>query len=153
MISGAAYGIDAAAHHGAFVAGGATVAVLACGVDHAYPRGHADLLASIAAHGAVISEYPPGQLPQQRRFLARNRLIAALTMGTVVVEAGRRSGALNAARHARELRRPVMAVPGPVTSSTSGGCHQLIRDGQATCVTCAEDVITDVSPVTGRPSG
>lgn len=153
VISGAAYGIDAAAHHGAFVAGGATVAVLACGVDHAYPRGHADLLASIAAHGAVISEYPPGQLPQQRRFLARNRLIAALTMGTVVVEAGRRSGALNAARHARELRRPVMAVPGPVTSSTSGGCHQLIRDGQATCVTCAEDVITDVSPVTGRPSG
>ena len=149
VVSGAAYGIDAAAHHGALVAGGATVAVLACGVDHAYPRGHADLLASIAAHGAVISEYPPGQLPQRRRFLARNRLIAALTAGTVVVEAGLRSGALNAARHARELGRPVMAVPGPVTSSASGGCHQLIRDGQATCVTCAADVITDVSPATG----
>ena len=116
IVSGAAYGIDAAAHHGALVAaGGATVAVLACGVDHAYPRGHVDLLASIAAHGAVISEYPPGQLPQRRRFLARNRLIAALTVGTVVVEAGLRSGALSTARHARELGRAVMAVPGPVT--------------------------------------
>ena len=93
---------------------------------------------------------PPGQLPQRRRFLARNRLIAALTAGTVVVEAGLRSGALNTARHARELGRPVMAVPGPVTSSASGGCHQLIRDGQATCITCAADVIADVSPATGR---
>jgi DNA processing protein len=152
IISGAAYGIDAAAHRGALVAGGATVAVLACGVDHTYPQGHADLLASIAAHGAVISEYPPGQLPQRRRFLARNRLIAALTAGTAVVEAGLRSGALNAARHAHELGRPVMAIPGPVTSSASGGCHQLIRDGQATCITCAADVITDVSAATGRHS-
>jgi len=102
IVSGAAYGSDAAAHHGALVAaGGTTVAVLACGVDHTYPQGHADLLASIAAHGAVISEYPPGQLPQRRRFLARNRLIAALTAGTVIVEAGLRSGALNTARHAR----------------------------------------------------
>jgi DNA processing protein len=151
IVSGAAYGIDAAAHQGALVACGATVAVLACGVDHTYPQGHADLLASrSAAHGAVISEYPPGQLPQRRRFLARNRLIAALTAGTVVVEAGLRSGALNTARHARELGRPVMAVPGPVTSSASGGCHQLIRDGQATCITCAADVIADVSPATGR---
>jgi DNA processing protein len=151
IVSGAAYGIDAAAHHGALVAaGGATIAVLACGVDHAYPRGHVDLLASIAAHGAVISEYPPGQLPQRRRFLARNRLIAALTAGTVVVEAELRSGALNTARHARGLGRPTMTVPGPVTSSASGGCHQLIRDGQATCITCAADVIADVSPATGR---
>ena len=117
------------------------------------PGGHADLLASIAARGAVISEYPPGQLPQRRRFLARNRLIAALTAGTVVAEAGLRSGALDTARHARELGRPVMAVPGPVTSSASGGCHQLIRDGQATCVTCAAEVITDVSAATGRHSG
>ena len=153
IVSGAAYGIDAAAHHGALVAGDATVAVLACGVDHAYPRRHVDLLASIAAHGAVISEYPPGQLPQRHRFLARNRLIAALTVGTVVVEAGLRSGALNAAGRARELGRPVMAVPGPVTSSTSDGCHQLIRDGQATCITCADEVIADVSPATGRHSG
>ena len=152
IVSGAAYGIDAAAHQGALVAGGGTVAVLACGVDHAYPRGHVDLLASIAAHGAVISEYPPGQLPQRHRFLARNRLITALTAGTVVVEAGLRSGALNTARHARELGRPVMAVPGPVTSSASGGCHQLIRDGQATCITCAADVFADVSPATGRHS-
>jgi DNA processing protein len=148
IVSGAAYGIDVAAHHGALAAGGATVAVLACGVDYPYPRGHADLLAGIAARGAVISEYPPGQLPSRRRFLARNRVIAALTAGTVVVEARQRSGALNAARQARELGRPVMAVPGPVTSAQSAGCHQLIRDGHATCVTGTADIRTDLSPAT-----
>jgi magnesium chelatase family protein len=146
IVSGAACGIDAAAHYAALVAGGTTVAVLACGVDHTYPQGHADLLADIASRGAVISEYPPGRLPARRRFLARNRVIAALTAGTVVVEAGLRSGALNAARQAREFGRPVMAVPGPVTSSQSAGCHQLIRDGHATCATCAADILTDVSP-------
>jgi DNA processing protein len=147
IVSGAADGIDAAAHHGTLAAGGTTVAVLACGVDYPYPPGHADLLAGIAARGSVISECPPGQLPSRRRFLARNRILTTLTAGTVVVEAGLRSGALNAARHARELGRPVMAVPGPVTSAQSAGCHQLIRDGHATCVTGAADIRTDLSPV------
>ena len=148
ITSGAAYGIDAAAHRGALAADHATVAVLACGMDCPYPRGHVDLLAGIAARGTVISEYPPGSLPQRHRFLARNRVLTALTAGTVVVEAGLLSGALNAARCARQLGRPVMAIPGPVTSGQSAGCHQLIRDGHATCVTCAADVRTDASPAT-----
>ena len=148
VVSGAAYGIDAAAHHGALVAGGMTVAVLACGVDYTYPRGHRALLAAIAANGTVVSEYPPGRLPEKRRFLACNRIITALTTGTVVVEAGLRSGALNTARHARELGRPVMAIPGPVTSSQSAGCHQLIRDEGATCVTSASDIIAGISQAT-----
>ena len=153
VVSGAAYGIDAAAHSGALVTGGMTVAVLACGVDCTYPRGHQALLAAIAAHGAVISEYPPGWLPARHRFLARNRIIGALTAGTVIVEAGLRSGTLNAARHARVRGRPVMAVPGPVTSSQSAGCHQLIRDHGATCITSASDVIACVSPATGSGRG
>ncbi len=142
VVSGAAYGVDAAAHHGALVAArGATVAVLACGVDHAYPRGHADLLASIAACGAVISEYPPGQLPQRRRFLARNRLIAALTMGTVVVEAGLRSGALYAARswprarrrHARRSFEPGDGWPqGPVVR-IGRGCQNVGDTQRSSC--------------------
>ena len=141
VISGAAYGIDAAAHHGALLADGRTVAVLACGADITYPRGHATLLATIATRGAVVSEYPPGQQVSRTRFLTRNRVIAALSAGTVVIEAGLRSGALITARHARELGRPVMAVPGPVTSAQSAGCHQLIRDG-ATCVTSTADILT-----------
>lgn len=150
VVSGAAYGIDAAAHSGALVTGGGTVAVLACGVDYPYPRGHQDLLAQITQRGAVVSEYPPGRLPARHRFLARNRLIAALGAGIVVVEAGLRSGTLNTARHARALGRPVMAVPGPVTSVQSAGCHQLIRDHGATCVTDASDVIASMSPAPAR---
>jgi DNA processing protein len=153
IISGAAFGIDSAAHHGALLAGGRTIAVLACGADVPYPYGHATLLETIAASGTVVSEYPLGWPPTSTRFLARNRLITALSAGTVVVEAGLRSGAVNAARHARDLGRPVMAVPGPVTSSQSAGCHQLIRDGHAICITCADDVITDVSAATGRHCG
>ena len=144
VISGAAYGIDAAAHHGALLADGRTVAVLACGADITYPRGHATLLATIAARGTIVSEYPPGQQVSRTRFLTRNRVIAALSAGTVVVEAGLASGALITARHARELGRPVMAVPGPVTSAQSAGCHQLIRDG-ATCVTSAADILTHLA--------
>ena len=144
IISGAAYGIDAAAHHGALLEDGRTVAVLACGADIAYPRGHATLLATIATRGTIVSEYPPDQQVSRTRFLTRNRVIAALSAGTVVVEAGLASGALITARRTRELGRPVMAVPGPVTSAQSAGSHQLIRDG-ATCVTSTADILTELA--------
>jgi DNA processing protein len=147
IASGGAYGIDAASHRGALVAGGVTIAVLACGVDYPYPAGHAGLFADIAARGLVISEWPPGRHPARLRFLIRNRTIAALTRGTVIVEAGERSGALNTARHAAQLGRPLMAVPGPVTSAQSAGCHRIIRDWGATCVTRADDIIEMLSPV------
>jgi DNA processing protein len=150
IVSGGAYGIDAAAHRGALVTGAATIAVLACGVDHPYPAGHADLFAHIAAQGLVISEWPPGRHPARLRFLVRNRAIAALARGTVIVEASERSGALNTARHAAHLGRPLMAVPGPVTSAQSAGCHRIIREWGATCVTCAAHVIEMLSPV-GAP--
>jgi DNA processing protein len=141
VVSGAAYGIDGAAHRGALAAGGITVAVLACGVDRAYPAGHADLIATIGQAGVIVSEQPPGRPVSRTRFLDRNRVIAALSAGTVVVEAGRSSGAMHAARHAAELGRPLMAVPGPVTSTASGGCHLLIRNGAAVLVTSGDDVI------------
>jgi DNA processing protein len=102
--------------------------VLACGVDYPYPAGHADLFAAIAGQGLVISEWPPGRRPARTRFLVRNRVIAALGCGTVIVEAGERSGALNTARHAATLGKPLMAVPGPVTSAQSAGCHRILRD-------------------------
>jgi len=147
IISGGAYGIDAAAHRGALSTGGVTIAVLACGVDYPYPAGHADLFAEIAGQGLVMSEWPPGRHPARLRFLTRNRTIAALTDGTVVVEAGERSGALNTARHAAQLGRPLMAVPGPVTSAQSAGCHRIIREWGATCVTRADDIIEMLSPL------
>ncbi len=151
VVSGAAYGIDACAHQGALAADGVTIAVLACGVDHAYPAGHYDLLASIAAQGVLVSEWPPGRTPNRLRFLIRNRVIGALTRGTVVVEAGLRSGALNTARHARDLHRPVMAVPGPVTSEVSAGCHKIIREWGAICVTSAQDVLELLTPLGETP--
>jgi len=145
IVSGAAYGIDAAAHHGALIADGRTIAVLACGPDIAYPSEHRGLLADIAARGAVISEYPPGRRPRRVSFLARNRLIAALACGgTIVVEAAARSGTLATARHASDLDRPLMAVPGLVTSTMSAGCHTLIREQRATLVTSAADIIADI---------
>lgn len=147
VVSGGAYGIDAAAHRGALAADGLTIAVLACGVDYPYPAGHADLFAAIAAQGLVISEWPPGCHPARTRFLIRNRSIAALTCGTVIVEAGERSGALNTAGHAADLGKPLMAVPGPVTSAQSAGCHRIIREWAASCVTRAADVIDIVSPL------
>jgi DNA processing protein len=147
IVSGGAYGIDAAAHRGALATEGVTIAALACGVDHPYPAGHADLFADITARGLVISEWPPGRHPARLRFLVRNRVIAALARGTVIVEAGERSGALNTARHAAHLGRPLMAVPGPVTSAQSAGCHRIIRDWGATLVTRAADVIEMLSPV------
>ena len=147
IVSGGAYGIDAAAHRGALAAQGVTIAVLACGVDHPYPAGHAELFASIAAQGLVVSEWPPGRHPARIRFLIRNRSIAALTCGTVIVEAGERSGALNTARHAANLGKPLMAVPGPVTSAQSAGCHRIIREWGASCVTRAADIIEMLSPL------
>ncbi len=141
VVSGGAYGIDAAAHRGALVSGSApTVAVLACGVDVAYPRGNDRLLRQVAEQGLLVSELPPGSHPTRRRFLVRNRLIAALSLGTVVVEAAVRSGSLATLERARLLGRHVMAVPGPVTSAMSTGCHQQLRDG-AVCVTRAAEVL------------
>ena len=150
IVSGGAYGIDAAAHRGALATGAVTIAVLACGVDYAYPAGHADLFAEITEHGLLVSEWPPSRQPARLRFLVRNRTIAALTCGTVIVEAGERSGALNTARHAAQLGKPLMAVPGPVTSAQSAGCHRIIREWGATCVTRADDIIEMLSPL-GTP--
>ena len=127
VVSGGAFGIDGAAHRAALAAEGLTVAVLAGGIDVPYPAGHASLLRRIAEEGLLVSEYPPGVRPARHRFLTRNRLVAALAGATVVVEAGARSGAANTAAWARALGRSVCAVPGPVTSSASVGCHALLR--------------------------
>jgi DNA processing protein len=153
VVSGGAYGVDGAAHRGALAARGPTAAVMACGIDRAYPVGHKDLLDGVATAGAVISEWPPGQGVTRLRFLVRNRVIAAITRGCLVVEAGRRSGALNTARHARDLGRPLMAVPGPVTSDLSAGCHSVIRDWQGTLVTSADEVIEAMDHVGGFTAG
>lgn len=158
IFSGAAYGIDGAAHRGALAAAGTTVAVLGCGVDIAYPAGHVSLLKKIAERGGiVVSEYPPGTPPARHRFLVRNRLIAALSQGTLVVEAGRRSGARNTACTAVGLGKQVMAVPGPISSSTSLGCHDLIRNSMATLVASVDEVLEIVgrlgtfAPEAARP--
>lgn len=140
VVSGAAFGIDASAHRGALAMARPTLAVLAGGVDVEYPRAHTALLGHIAESGVVVSEQPPGAAPQAHRFLARNRLIAALSAGTVVVEAARRSGSLNTLRWADRLGRTSMAVPGPVVSQMSAGTHQAVRDGQAVLVTGVDDV-------------
>ncbi|WP_229683799.1 DNA-processing protein DprA [Nocardia camponoti] len=147
IVSGAAFGIDAAAHRAALAVGGPTVAVLACGIDRPYPAQHERLLAAIAETGLVLSEYPPGVGAQKHRFLARNRLIATLGDGVVVVEAGLRSGARNTVKWARRLGRPAMAVPGPVTSAASVGCHRMLRESETVLVTRAEDVIDEVGPL------
>ena len=140
VVSGAAYGIDGAAHKGALAGGGPTIAVLASGVDRAYPRGHDTLIDRIATMGAVVSEVPPGRAPTRLRFVERNRLIAALARVTVVVEAGHQSGARGTAMRAMRMGRPVAAVPGPVTSPSSYGCHRLIREDGAICVTSPDEL-------------
>lgn len=145
VASGGAYGIDGAAHRGALAAGGPTLAVLAGGVDVLYPRGHRALLERIAEEGLLVSESPPGTFPTRRAFLIRNRLIAALSAGTVVVEAALRSGALNTATWANGCLRVVMAVPGPVTSPLSAGTHRLVRDAEAVLVSDAADVAATLS--------
>ena len=149
VVSGGAYGIDAHAHRAA-LAGGAvglpTIAVMAGGVDRFYPSGNEDLLRAVANQGAVLAEVPPGSAPTRYRFLQRNRLIAALASVTVVVEARWRSGALNTAHHAESLGRAVGAVPGSVHSANSAGCHRLLREGGAVCVTDAGEVAELASP-------
>jgi DNA processing protein len=146
VVSGAAFGIDQAAHRGALAVRGPTLAVLACGVDRAYPAAHRDLIGYVADTGLVVSELPPGCAPTKIRFLSRNRIIAALSLGTVVVEAAVRSGALNTANWASLLHRPVMGVPGPVTSAPSEGVHELLRNRDAVLVTRGSHVLELVSP-------
>jgi DNA processing protein len=140
VVSGGAYGIDGAAHRATLATDGLTMAVLAGGIDVPYPSGHSALLHRIGKDGLVISEYPPGVRPARYRFLTRNRLVAALGGATVVVEAGLRSGAANTASWAESLGRPVCAVPGPVTSSASAGCHVLLRN-HAHLVTRAAEIV------------
>jgi DNA processing protein len=153
IVSGGAFGIDGCAHRAALAVHGTTVAVLACGVDRDYPLGHCELFRSIREQGALVSEWPPGRMPTKPSFLVRNRVIAALSRGTVVVEAALRSGALNTARHAHNLGRPLMAVPGPVTSAQSAGCHDMIRDWGAVCVTSALDVMEMLEFAADGPAG
>jgi DNA processing protein len=140
VVSGGAFGIDGAAHRAALAADGVTVAVLAGGIDVPYPAGHAAMLQRVQEQGLLVSEYAPGSRPTRHRFLTRNRLVAALSGATVVVEAGLRSGAANTAAWARGIGRPVGAVPGPVTSSASAGCHVLLR-AEAQVITRAEDIV------------
>ncbi|MET0975285.1 MAG: DNA-processing protein DprA [Leifsonia sp.] len=141
IVSGAAYGIDGMAHRSCLAGGGLTIAFLAGGVDRFYPAGHDDLLTRIAGVGAVVSELPCGSQPTKWRFLQRNRLIAATSQATIVLEAGWRSGSLNTAGHAAALGRPLGAVPGPITSVASAGCHRLIRDYGAICVTNVDEML------------
>lgn len=140
IVSGAAYGIDGMAHRAALAASGTTIAFLAGGIDRFYPAGHDELLRRIVDRGLVMSELPCGAAPTKWRFLERNRLIAAASAATVVVEAGARSGSLNTAGHAAALGRALGAVPGPVTSPASAGCHRLLREYAAVCVTDAAEV-------------
>ncbi|WP_223512646.1 DNA-processing protein DprA [Nocardia sputi] len=147
IVSGAAFGVDGMAHRAALAVHGLTIAVLACGIDRPYPVQHERLLVDIAESGLVVSEYPPGVTAQKYRFLARNRLIAALADGVLVVEAGLRSGARNTVKWARRMGRPALAVPGPVTSAASVGCHRMIRDGEALLVTRAEEVVDEAGPL------
>jgi DNA processing protein len=146
VISGGAYGIDAAAHRGALSVDGTTILVSAGGLDRPYPPANADLFERVAESGLLVSESPPGADPRRQRFLTRNRLIAALGTGTLVVEAARRSGAVNTANHCAELGRPLMAIPGPITAVTSAGCHWLIaRDvGAARLVTSVPEVLESI---------
>lgn len=159
IISGAAFGIDAAAHRGALATEATTIAILAGGVERPYPSSHAALIARIVEVGAVVSEVAPGSAPTKPRFLQRNRMIATMSRGTVVIEAGLRSGSLNTARTAAEHGRVVVAVPGPVTSMMSAGCHEAIRSGMAQLVTDAAEAAeavgdygADLAPVRRGPT-
>ncbi|GAB3157435.1 DNA-processing protein DprA [Myceligenerans halotolerans] len=153
VVSGGAHGIDAEAHRAALAVDGSTLVLLASGVDRLYPAGNRRLMEAAMSDGVVVAEVPPGSTPFRQRFLARNRIIAALGSATVVVEAAMRSGALSTANHAARLLRPVGAVPGPVTSMASAGCHELLRSGAAVCVTDAAEAaelagdLSDAAPV------
>jgi DNA processing protein len=145
VVSGGAFGIDAAAHRGALAGAGLTVSIVAGGLSHPYPRAHESLFARIARDGLMVSEFPPDATPQRHRFLVRNRLVAGLAAGVVVVEAGLRSGSLATARQALRMSRVVMGVPGPVTSHESAGVHELLRsEPEATLVTRPVEVIEAV---------
>jgi DNA processing protein len=152
IVSGAAYGVDGAAHRAALASRGATLAFLAGGLDRFYPSGNEALIARVTEHGAAISEVPCGVAPTKWRFLQRNRLIAAASLATVVVEAGARSGSLNTAGHAAALGRPLGAVPGPITSSASAGCHRLLREYDAVCVTTADEIAQLAPLPEGEPA-
>jgi len=147
IVSGGAIGIDTAAHRGALAAGGATVSVLGCGIDRPYPASNASLFERISEEGLLISEWPPGSVPYRHHFLIRNRVIAAATLGTVMVEASARSGAMQTLRRARALGRRAMAVPGPVTSAMSVGCHMMLREEQIRLVTGWADVLEEVGAI------
>jgi len=148
IVTGAAYGIDAAATKAALAAEGATIAVLASGIDRAYPVGNTDMLQQVASAGLIVSETPPSVAPTRTRFLQRARLLAALSATVVIVEASTRSSALCIAHHGIALQRAVAAVPGPVTSISSAGCHRLIQDGETRLVTSAHDVLALTEPDT-----
>jgi DNA processing protein len=150
VVGGGGFGIATAAHRGALAAGGATLAVLAGGLDAPYPHANAGLFDRIAEGGLLLSEWPPGCAPARRRVLLRNRLIAGLVAGSVVVEAGARSGAKDIAYRTGQLGGPVMCVPGPVTSAASVGTHQLLRDSTARLVTSATEVLQEISRAGGR---
>jgi DNA processing protein len=148
VVSGGAYGIDAAAHRGALNASGLTVAVLACGIDRPYPVGNTALFDRIADAGLLISEWMPGADPHRHRFLIRNRVIAAATAGTVLVEAAARSGATQTLRRALAIQRPAMVVPGPVTSAMSVGAHELLREHpRARLVTGVPHILEEVGRI------
>jgi DNA processing protein len=145
IVSGGAYGIDSAAHRGALVAEGRTIAVIASGIDLQYPSGNTRLFEEICENGAIVTEVMPGVPALPHRFLTRNRIIAALSQATLVVEAAFRSGSLRTARDAAELMRPVMAIPGPINSPSSEGCHRLIGERAAELVTSVADAIELIS--------
>ncbi|MEV6932164.1 DNA-processing protein DprA [Dactylosporangium sp. NPDC051485] len=147
VVSGGALGVDVTAHRGALVAGGPTVAVLPCGIERAYPAANAAVLEQIGADGLLLSEWAPGTMPHKTRFLTRNRVIAAATRGTVVIEAGSRSGARNTLGYARLLQRAAMVVPGPINSAMSVGCHLELRQPGTVLVTRVEEIIEEVGMV------
>ncbi|WP_181063636.1 DNA-processing protein DprA [Nocardia nova] len=147
VLSGAGYGIDTAAHRAALLLSAPTIAVVAAGIDRAYPAGNARLFDQLGERGLIVSEYPPGSVPTKPRFPERNRLVAALSAGLVICEAGARSGSLDTASWARRLRRRIAAVPGSIYSATSAGCHKLLREHTAHVATSgseALDVVTDL---------
>ena len=145
IVSGGAYGIDAVAHRAALATEGSTIAIMAGGVDRLYPSGNSELLTRVIQSGAVISEQAPGSNPTKWRFLQRNRVIAAISSATSVVEAGKRSGAISTANHADDLNRPLGVVPGPINSPSSAGCHALIRDKQQSIVASVQDALNLVT--------
>lgn len=151
VVSGAAYGIDGAAHQGALAVDGPAIAILPCGPDRVYPQGHRRLVDAVAESGAVVTELATGTVARRHRFLARNRLIAALSGACIVVEAGLRSGSLNTAAWALALHRPVGAVPGPVTQMSAAGCHEWIRGHKAELVTDTDEVLSLASPIGEAP--